>query len=215
MAEEVISAAPTAPAAAPEPAPASAPATPSTTPALVPQAPAQEPVPAPAPQTEPPADPAPKEEPTQSEAPEEYADFTDEKGVAFPAKDMPEFTSMAKQLGLSQETANKLLMTMVPAVRGKLGSSVKALNDTWKKASLSDPEFGGESFKANMKVANEAYRKFVTPELASLMQKSGLAMHPDYIRMFYRIGKSMSQDMGVAGTGSPQPSRKRFPNSNM
>lgn len=203
MAEEVVANTDPAPA---EPAPTSPQGTPA--PAVTQGEPGASP-------EETKAQEAPVKEEPKSEAPEEYTDFTDEKGVAFSAKEMPEFTAMAKELGLSQEKANKLLMTMVPTVRGKLQQSVQAVNDSWKRAALSDPEFGGENFRANMITANAAYKKFATPELASLMKGTGLSMHPDFIRMFYRIGKAMSEDTGVTGTGTPQPRHKRFPNSDM
>ena len=157
----------------------------------------------------------PKEEAPKEVAPEEYADFVDDNGVGFAAKEMPEFTAMAKELGLPQEKAQKLLMTMIPTVRGKLQTSLNEVKNTWKNAALNDEEYGGEAFSANMKIANVAFAKYVTPELKSLMQRAGLSAHPDFIRMFYRIGKSMSQDTGVTGQGSPQPKRRMFPNSNM
>ncbi len=159
-------------------------------------------------------EPAKEAEP-KSEAPEDYGDFSDEKGVAFSSKDMPEFTAMAKELGLSKDRAQKLLMTMVPTVRTKLQTSLKSVNEQWKQAAISDPEIGGSDMKAKIEVSNKAFRKYVSPELGKLMKTTGLSMHPDFIRMFYRIGKQLEQDQGVAGTGSPQPKRRLFPNSNM
>ncbi len=159
-------------------------------------------------------EPAKEAEP-KSEAPEDYGDFSDEKGVAFSSKDMPEFTAMAKELGLSKDRAQKLLMTMVPTVRTKLQTSLKSVNEQWKQAAISDPEIGGSDMKAKIEVSNKAFRKYVSPELGKLMKNTGLSMHPDFIRMFYRIGKQLEQDQGVAGTGAPQPKRRLFPNSNM
>lgn len=159
--------------------------------------------------------PAEPEEAPKSEAPEDYGDFTDAKGVAFPSKEMPEFVAMAKELGLSKERANALLMTMVPTVKTKIQSSLTAMQTAWGRAAKADEEIGGEHFKENLAIANQAYRRFASPELASLMKTSGLYAHPDFIRMFLRIGKAMQEDAGVQGTGAPQPKRKLFPNSNM
>ncbi len=198
-------------------------ATPAVEPAAEPVAPTQEATPqaegnpAPAPASESPVDGGsePAEQEAKSEAPEDYGDFSDEKGVAFSSKDMPEFTAMAKELGLSKDRAQKLLMTMVPTVRTKLQTSLKSVNEQWKQAAISDPEIGGTDMKAKIEVSNKAFRKYVSPELGKLMKSTGLSMHPDFIRMFYRIGKQLEQDQGVTGTGTPQPKRRLFPNSNM
>jgi hypothetical protein len=198
-----------------EPIPA-APETNPTPPA--PETPLAEPA-APAAPEVPPAQPAQDEKPAETadapkeEVPEDYGDFTDEKGVAFSSKDMPEFTAMAKELGLSKDRAQKLLMTMVPTVRTKLQTSIKAVNESWKQATLTDPEIGGANVKANLEVANVAYKKYASPELAKLLKSTGLSMHPDFIRMFYRIGKQIEQDQGVQGTGAPQPKARLFKNS--
>lgn len=157
------------------------------------------------------------EEPAPVEgAPEAYEDFVDPDGnVAFTSAEMGEFTAMAKELNLTQEKAQKLLMTMLPTMKNRLNTSLTEVRKDWGKRSSVDPEFGGENYKANLEIANRAFKKFATPEISKLLQKTGLFAHPDFIRMYYRIGKSMSQDMGVTGQGSPQPRRRLFPNSNM
>ena len=162
---------------------------------------------------------APKEEPKKeepkSEAPEDYGDFSDDKGVAFSSKDMPEFVAMAKELGLSKDRAQKLLLTMVPTVRMKLQTSLESVKASWGRAARHDPEYGGEKFKENLAIANRAYQKFTTPELSRFMRQSGLFAHPDFIRMFYRMGKAMQEDTGVRGEGTPQQKHSLFPNSRM
>lgn len=167
------------------------------------------------PQAAPEKAPEPEAAEPKSEAPEDYGDFEDDKGVAFSSRDMPEFVAMARELGLSKDKAQKLLMTMVPTVKGKLQSSLEAVRTSWGRAARHDAEYGGESFKANLAIANKAYQKFTTPELSKLMRQSGLYAHPDFIRMFYRMGKAMQEDTGVRGEGTPQAKRSLFPNSNM
>lgn len=190
-----------------------------TTPAAEPAAPV-EPTPA-APAAEPAqtesaqAQPQDEGKPQEEGAPEDYGDFSDEKGVMFSSKDMPEFTAMARELGLSKDRAQKLLMTMVPTMRNKLQSSTASIQASWRRSLATDPEFGGENVRENMAIATTAYRKFVTKDLNDLLSRTGLAAHPDIVRMFYRLGKSMSQDTGVTGEGAPAPKRRLFPNSNM
>lgn len=164
-----------------------------------------------------PAQGQPQEEgkPQDEGAPEDYGDFADDKGATFSSKDMPEFTAMARELGLSKDRAQKLLMTMVPTMRNKLQSSTAAIQASWRRSLATDPEFGGENVRENMAIATTAYRKFVTKDLNDLLSRTGLAAHPDVVRMFFRLGKSMSQDTGVTGEGAPAPKRRLFPNSDM
>lgn len=192
------------------------------------EAPAEAPAeaaPAPAPaeavsqlSAEAPVESAPAAEPEQpaDPVPESYADFTTDDGQhTIAAEDVPEFAATAKELGLSQDKARKVLMSLVPAFKGRFEKNLAAVQETWAQEARRDPEFGGDRYESSMKLANAAYRRWATPELAKLMNAAGLTRHPDFIRLFYRIGRSMSQDTGVAGQGSPQPKRPHFPNSNM
>ena len=162
------------------------------------------------------AAPAAEPEPQADPVPESYADFTTDDGQhTIAAEDVPEFAAAAKELGLSQDKARKVLMSLVPAFKGRFEKNLAAVQETWAQEARRDPEFGGDRYESSMQLANAAYRRWATPELAKLMNAAGLTRHPDFIRLFYRIGKSMSQDTGVAGQGSPQPKRPHFPNSNM
>lgn len=173
---------------------------------------------APQPAAEAPVEAAPAAEPEQpaDPVPESYADFTTDDGQhTIAAEDVPEFAAAAKELGLSQDKARKVLMSLVPAFKGRFEKNLAAVQETWAQEARRDPEFGGDRYESSMRLANAAYRQWATPELAKLMNAAGLTRHPDFIRLFYRIGRSMSQDAGVAGQGSPQPKRPHFPNSNM
>lgn len=173
---------------------------------------------APQPAAEAPVEAAPAAESEQPSdpVPESYADFTTDDGQhTIAAEDVPEFAAAAKELGLSQDKARKVLMSLVPAFKGRFEKNLAAVQETWAQEARRDPEYGGDKYESSMQLANVAYRRWATPELAKLMSAAGLTRHPDFIRLFYRIGKSMSQDTGVAGQGSPQPKRPHFPNSNM
>lgn len=149
-------------------------------------------------------------------APEAYEDFEGENGQKFTPDQVRGFSEAAKELGLSQEKAQKLFAVMAPTARGYLQKNLVEQSNAWAKQSQSDPEFGGDQFKQNSAVIREAYNAYTTPELRAIINGSGLGNHPEVLRMFYRIGKSMQQDHGVTGSASaPSPRRSRYPKSNM
>ncbi len=154
------------------------------------------------------------QEPAQA-APEAYEPF-DVEGQQFTEAQLEGFAATAKELGLSQENAQKMLAAMVPTARQYLVDDLKAKSQEWASLSEKDPEIGGANFKANVGVANQALKQFATPEFTALLRGSGLGAHPEVVRVFYRIGKAMQQDHGVTGSASaPAGARRRYPKSNM
>lgn len=148
-------------------------------------------------------------------APEAYEPF-DVEGQQFTEAQLEGFAATAKELGLSQENAQKMLAAMVPTARQYLVDDLKAKSREWVSLSEKDPEIGGVNFKANVGVANSALKQFATPEFTALLRGSGLGAHPEVVRVFYRIGKAMQQDHGVTGSASaPAGARRRYPKSNM
>lgn len=148
-------------------------------------------------------------------APEAYEPF-DVEGQRFTEAQLEGFAATAKELGLSQENAQKMLAAMVPTARQYLVDDLKAKSREWASLSEKDPEIGGANFKANVGVANSALKQFATPEFTALLRGSGLGAHPEVVRVFYRIGQAMQQDHGVTGSASaPAGARRRYPKSNM
>lgn len=146
---------------------------------------------------------------------EAYEPF-DVEGQQFTEAQLEGFAATAKELGLSQENAQKMLAAMVPTARQYLVDDLKAKSQEWASLSEKDPEIGGANFKANVGVANQALKQFATPEFTALLRGSGLGAHPEVVRVFYRIGKAMQQDHGVTGSASaPAGARRRYPKSNM
>lgn len=181
---------------------------------------------APAPQ-EPTVDPVPdalggaatqaqEQAPQVPQVPEAYEPFVDAEGKPYDAELVKEFSEVARELGLSQENAQKAFGSMVPAARSFLQKDLVRQATQWSEDAARDPEIGGESFKANLGVAASAYNEYATPELKQIISSSGLGNHPEIIRLFYRVGKAMQQDKGVTGGASaPATKTRRFPNSDM
>ncbi|WP_304642455.1 hypothetical protein [uncultured Parasutterella sp.] len=162
--------------------------------------------------------PGTKEEaPQQRTAPEKYEPFSFGENPAIDPTQIEQFSTAAREAGLSQEQAQKVLDSLAPSVATKLRADLVRQAGEWLKASEADPEFGGAAFEANKGIAVSAYQKLATPELRDILNNSGLCNHPEVIRLFYRIGKMTSQDSGVKGEPVSRSSglEAMYPNSNM
>lgn len=131
-------------------------------------------------------------------APERY-DFKAGEGVSYDAAVIDAYSEVAKELNLSQDNAQKVLDKMAPVIAARQNEQIAALHTDWANSSKADKEFGGEKLAENLGTAKKAMDAFASPELRTLLNNTGLGNHPEVIRMFYRAGKSISEDSFVAG----------------
>lgn len=148
-------------------------------------------------------------------APEKY-EFKAPEGVQLDATVVDEFSAVAKELGLPQDAAQKVIDKLAPAMAKQNLATVTAAMDQastrWVEAVHSDKEIGGDKLQENLAVAKKALDRFGTPELRALLGKfdpkanpmgTGLGNHPEIIKAFYRAGKSISEDRPVPGGVAP------------
>ena len=156
-----------------------------------------------------------KAEPAKPAAPEKY-EFKAPDGQQFDPEVLKAYEGVARELGLSQEGAQKVLDAVAPKLQEQQQAIIDKAQAQWAESSKADKEFGGEKLKANLAVAKKALDKFGTPELRKLLDDSGLGNHPELIRAFYRAGKAISEDGFVSGSArsSPNadPAKRLFPN---
>ena len=148
--------------------------------------------------------------------PEKY-EFTMPENVQMDEGAVNAFSEFAKEAGLSQEAAQKMIDKMAPAMQARQAEALNAARESWGESSKTDKEFGGEKLNENLSVAKKAMDAFGTPELRTLLNESGLGNHPEIIRAFYRAGKSISEDRfvpsGAGGrTGGKDPASSLYPN---
>jgi hypothetical protein len=154
---------------------------------------------------------AESKEPAKQTAPEKYEDFKIPEGVVVDTEVKESIKTVAKELNLSQEQAQKLadLAAERSKVMGAKQAEVlqKARTD-WGEAAKTDKEFGGDKLTENLSVAKKGLDTFGTPELRKVLNESGLGNHPEFIRFFYRAGKAISEDRFIpSGSGAPKGSR--------
>lgn len=182
----------------PEPKPTP---TPPPTPAPTPT---PEPTPAPTP------DPAPK-------APDTYT-LKLPDGSLLDAAHLERTAAFAKERGLSNEDAQKVLerdhATVVAFIEGQKQAMVKK-SEEWVQFSKADKEIGGEAFAKNAELAKRVLEKYGTESLRKTLDETGYGNHPELLRVFARVGKAMAEDTlvqpGASGAGTKSPESIMYP----
>ena len=99
-------------------------------------------------------------------APEKYEDFKAPEGIELDKTQVEAFVPLAKELGLTQEAAQKLVdfyaSNQAAAARAQ-ETAWNATVDGWIAAAKSDKEIGGAALGENLAVAKKALDMFGTP----------------------------------------------------
>jgi len=151
------------------------------------------------------SDDKPNEEEAESE-------FVLNVGEGASQADADEITAFAKENKLSKEAAQKLLDSRVALNKKFKDDQTKFLQTQqtkWLNDSKADKEIGGDKFDASVALAKRATAKFASPGLKKMLDDSGLGNHPEVIKMFARVGKSMQDDEHIdppknAGAKAPK-----------
>lgn len=128
-------------------------------------------------------------------APEKY-EFTPPEGQELDANALAVFEPIAKELGLSQEQAQKLV-DIYPQIQQQQAEAWSKQVSDWGEQVKSDKEIGGDKFNASVGAAQRALDQFGNPELREYLNASGLGNHPALVRFCAKVGKAMAEDTFV------------------
>lgn len=155
-----------------------------------------------------------------NEVPEKYEDFKFPEGVTVDAAAVENFKTLAKELGLPQAKAQKLVDFQAAAVAKANADATEAfnkLNESYVAAAKADKEFGGTDFEKNVGIANAALKQFGDAELTKTLDETGLGNHPAMIRLLWKMGKAIAEDkIATGGSGAAPPkdtASKFYPNT--
>ena len=158
---------------------------------------------------------------TTEETAPEY-EFTFEEGVEVDPDTIGNLKELAKELGLTQEQAQKIADLGAAQSQKWVALQEQAITEAsaqWVEEVKADKEIGGDRLSENLGIAKRALDRFGTPELSKLLDESRLGNHPELIRTMYRIGKAISDDAVVPGSrsafGSNSPAQRLYDNSNL
>lgn len=137
--------------------------------------------------------------PTAPSIPEKY-EFTLAEGYQLDTQALPEFEAAFKDLGLTQEQAQKLVdldaKRTLTAQQNAQEAAVLQRNQqvaAWTEELAKDPEFGGAAFETNVGIAMKAMGQFGTPQFKEFLETSGIGSHPEVVRFFHRVGKELGE----------------------
>ena len=87
-------------------------------------------------------------------APETY-EFKDPEGSSFDAKVIEEFASVAKELDMPQDAAQKIIDKVGPVIAARQAEQRDATIQQWAADAKTDKEFGGDKLSENLSVAKK------------------------------------------------------------
>lgn len=160
------------------------------------------------------ADAAKPAVPAAPVVPEKY-EYTLPDGLAADAAIVERTSAIARDLGLGNDAAQKLLekglasekeataqRDAIIASWQKGGAEYVKRDETWKAQALADKDLGGgdsAKFAVHIEKAQQALAKY-GPELKSYLDETGLGSHPAAIKFLSRVGAAMSEGAMVVGS---------------
>lgn len=151
-------------------------------------------------------------------APEKYEPFKLPDGVAVDEASQAEFQKTAKELGLSQEGAQKLVdmyaKKQAAASEEFNKSWIKARSD-WREEIKNDKEIGGDKLAESTEVALRVIETFGSPRLRQEVLETGWGDHPELFRFCVKVGHATREDRLIEGNPSSKettPAQRMYPN---
>lgn len=188
--------------------PSPTPPTDPTTTSAPPNAPAAEPTAPAGSLLNEPTTPQPEGKPAG--APETYTDFTAPEGYEIDKEALAEATPIFKELGLSQESAQKLVDFYSKQSQQAAEAPIQLWKETqeaWVKEIKADPEIGGRLDEVKTSVAR-MLDGLGNPKLATefrqAMDYTGAGNNPAFIRVMNALAKQLTEGSHVRGN-SPSP----------
>ena len=137
------------------------------------------------------------EDKAEGKAPESYEKFSLPEGFEYDEKLAGEFGGVAKELGLSQDQAQKLVDHYIKLSQEGIAVQTERLaqvSEEWKSAAETDKEYGGAKFEENIALAKNALDTLGSPELSKYLVDSQLGNHPEVIRFCWKVGRLLADD---------------------
>lgn len=131
----------------------------------------------------------------------EYSDFVMPEGVTMNQELVDSFKPIAKELGLNQEQAQKLVDLQANTIKQEQDKGKLEFEKVKNELRDESIKMLGANFKQELQYADRLFDKLLqkedVTELRSLLDNSGLGYHPLLIKMFVNAGKAISEDKFV------------------
>lgn len=137
----------------------------------------------------------------KEQAAEVVYEFKLPEGVQMDQARHDEFVTVAKELKLPQDAAQKLVDLAAKAEQARVDEH-KALVDGWTKQAKEHKELGGEKLPESLATAKKVYDLLPEAranELRTLLNSTGLEAHPVMFELFHAVGSKLSEAAFVRG----------------
>lgn len=125
---------------------------------------------------------------------EKYTGFKLPEGLTFDTEKLTEFSTVAKELKLSQEQAQKLVdfqSSYVLQQKEKALSEYQTQVNQWKEETK---KVLGNNLEKDLVLVAKVRDRYGSSNLTKLLDDSGLGNHPEIIKFFVNVGKIVSED---------------------
>lgn len=137
----------------------------------------------------------PKETP---KVPEKY-DLKLPENSILDSESVEQVAAIAKQNGLTNEQAQKILDDQSSAVT----QAIADRSAKWLDQLKSDKELGPQ-LSRKVELASRVVNRFGSEELKNELNRSGFGNHPELVRILSRIGEAMAEDTLINPAGVPK-----------
>ena len=155
-----------------------------------------------------------KSEQEEGTVPEAY-EFTAPEGQEIDPEAIEKYTPLFKELGLSQEAAQKIVDAHQEAVGDlleKQAAELGSMVDEWKAEFKALPD--SDKLAATAKRVVDKYAKESDPDTYQFLTQTWAGSHPGLVKMLARIGEHVLEDSfegSSAGGGGSKDFRAVFP----
>lgn len=134
-------------------------------------------------------------------APEKY-EFTMPEGYEVDDAAMEQITPVLRDLGLTQEQAQKLADFHFGQLERLAAAQEQAraeMQRVWIDELKADKEIGGTELKSNLATAGRLLLRYGSADLDTLLKESGLDKHPAVVRFLVKAGRELAEDRWADG----------------
>ncbi len=154
------------------------------------------------------------EEGKKGEAPEKY-EFKMPDGMTLDQAAADKITPVFKEIGLSQEKAQKLVDTFIEIRKETEAAQEKAFKDFNDKSYKDTIKSLGANYKQELAFVAKVRDRFFSEETQVMLDASGLANNKAFIGDIIKLGKLISEvklaDGKSAASGGANPASKLYP----
>lgn len=122
----------------------------------------------------------------------EYADFLLPDGAQADEALKAEFLPVAKELGLNQAGAQKLVDFKAKLDQHAIQNWGNHVNEL-KVTAMADPEIGGGNYQPAITAGKQAISRFGNPEFRKMLNHYGVGAHPEMIRFLAKVGQATGE----------------------